>query len=119
MAELVALMLMHRAAIGVDRAVAADVRCATVFQGEAAGRSMAVPVNWRVFVDLSMFWDSSELGSDDARPTRGTNTANMRESYPRGTHHEIMPVHHTIDKTLFSAVIVFNLTSYRLHNLNM
>jgi hypothetical protein len=41
-------MLMHRAAIGLRRAVAALVRCAKVFQGEAAGRSMAVPVNWRV-----------------------------------------------------------------------
>jgi hypothetical protein len=60
-AELVALMLMHRAAMGVRRAVAADVRWAKVFQGEAAGRSMAVPVNWRVFVELSMFWAARSL----------------------------------------------------------
>jgi hypothetical protein len=45
--ELVADMLMHRAAKGVRRMAAADVR-ETLVQGEAAGRNMAVPVNWRV-----------------------------------------------------------------------
>ena len=40
--ELVAEMLMH-----LLRAAAAPARCATLLQGEAAGRSMAVPVNWR------------------------------------------------------------------------
>jgi hypothetical protein len=45
--ELVAEMLMHRAAIGVRRAVAELVRCVKLFQGETAGRSMAGPVNWR------------------------------------------------------------------------
>lgn len=45
--EVVALMLMHRAAIGFRRAVAAAVRCAKPFQGETAGRIVAVPVNWR------------------------------------------------------------------------
>jgi hypothetical protein len=39
--ERVALMLMHRVA------TAARVRGAKDRQGEAAGRSMAVPVNWR------------------------------------------------------------------------
>lgn len=43
--ELVAEMLMHRAAIRVGRAVADRVRRARALQGEAAGRSMAVPVN--------------------------------------------------------------------------
>jgi hypothetical protein len=39
---------MHRAAKGVARmAAAADVR-EKFLQGEAAGRNMAVPVNWRV-----------------------------------------------------------------------
>jgi hypothetical protein len=47
--EVVALMLMHRAAIGFGRAVAAAVRCAKPFQGETAGRIVAVPVNWRAF----------------------------------------------------------------------
>jgi hypothetical protein len=45
--ELVADMLMHRAAKGIRRMAAADVR-ETLVQGEAAGRNMAVPVNWRV-----------------------------------------------------------------------
>jgi hypothetical protein len=40
--ELVAEMLMH-----LLGAVAAPARCATLLQGKAAGRSMAVPVNWR------------------------------------------------------------------------
>jgi hypothetical protein len=39
--ERVALMLMHR------DAAAARVRGAKDLQGEAAGRNMAVPVNWR------------------------------------------------------------------------
>lgn len=38
--EFVAEMLMHR-----RRAVVAPARCAKLLQGEAAGRSMAVPVN--------------------------------------------------------------------------
>ena len=42
--EFVAEMLMHR-----RRVVAAPARCATLLQGEAAGRSMAVPVNWRAY----------------------------------------------------------------------
>ena len=41
-------MLMYRAAIGVRRIVADDVLEITL-QGEAAGRNMAVPLNWRVF----------------------------------------------------------------------
>ena len=45
--DLVADMLMHRAAMGVRRMAAADVR-ERFLQGEAAGRNMAVPVNWRV-----------------------------------------------------------------------
>jgi hypothetical protein len=45
--EFVADMLMHRAAIGVRRIVAGDVREISL-QGEAAGRNMAVPLNWRV-----------------------------------------------------------------------
>ena len=45
--EVVALMLMHRRAIGVGRTVAALVRKANDFQGKAAGRIMAVPFNWR------------------------------------------------------------------------
>ena len=44
--ELVAAMLMHRAAI--DRAAGAYMRD-TLVQGEAAGRSMAVPGNGRVW----------------------------------------------------------------------
>jgi hypothetical protein len=40
--EVVAEMLMH-----LLRTVAAEARCAKLLQGEAAGRSMAVPVNWR------------------------------------------------------------------------
>lgn len=47
--ELVADILMHRAAIGVRRAAAGHV-CDRDVQGEAAGRSMAVPFNWRVWV---------------------------------------------------------------------
>jgi hypothetical protein len=46
--EFVADMLMHRAANGVRHIRAADVR-EIVLQGEAAGRNMAVPFNWRVF----------------------------------------------------------------------
>lgn len=41
---MVAEMLMH-----LLRAVAAPARCARFLQGEAAGRSMAVPVNWRAY----------------------------------------------------------------------
>ena len=45
--ELVADMLMHRATTGVRRMAAAEV--GEIFlQGEAAGRNMAVPGNWRV-----------------------------------------------------------------------
>ena len=40
-------MLMHRAAKGVRRVAAADVG-EKFLQGEAAGRNMAVPGNWRV-----------------------------------------------------------------------
>jgi L-fucose isomerase-like protein len=62
--ELVADMLMHRAAMGVRRMAAADVR-EEILQGEAAGRNMAVPVNWRV---LAMGTCSCEArSSDDAR----------------------------------------------------
>jgi hypothetical protein len=57
--ELVALMLMHRAAIGLLRAVAAHVRWARVFQGRAAGVGMAVPVNWRAFENLVLTGKSS------------------------------------------------------------
>lgn len=60
--ELVAVMLMHRAAIGVGRAVAADVRWARDFQGEAAGRSMAVPVSWRMRTCANRSWSWSCFG---------------------------------------------------------
>jgi hypothetical protein len=46
-------MLMHRAAIGVRRIEAAGVR-EIALQGEAAGRNMAVPFNWRVVWMLEM-----------------------------------------------------------------
>lgn len=52
LAELVAWMLMHRAAKGCGRAVAAHVRRARVLQGAAAGRDMAVPVNWRALISM-------------------------------------------------------------------
>ena len=42
MDEFVAEIFMH-----LLRTVAAPARCAKLLQGEAAGRSMAVPVNWR------------------------------------------------------------------------
>ena len=45
--EFVAEIFMHRAAKGVGRMAAADVR-EKLLQGEAAVRNMAVPVNWRV-----------------------------------------------------------------------
>jgi hypothetical protein len=46
--EFVADILMHRAANGVRRILAAGVR-EIVLQGEAAGRNMTLPFNWRVF----------------------------------------------------------------------
>jgi hypothetical protein len=53
--ELAALILIHRAAIGVlHRAVTADEPRTQHVQGEAAGRSMAVPVNWRAFEKLGL-----------------------------------------------------------------
>jgi hypothetical protein len=75
-------MLMHRAAIDVGRAVAANERWASVFQGEAAGRSMAVPVNWRAcdIIQREAVVKSSELAG--AMMQLGANTANMRESSP-------------------------------------
>lgn len=52
LAELVAWMLMQRAARGRGREVAAHVRGASarVVGGAAAGRSMAEPVNWRALI---------------------------------------------------------------------
>lgn len=60
--KFVAEMLMH-----LLRAVAAPARCATLLQGEAAGRSMAVPVNWRMGSGAGRSehpWTSSELVCD-------------------------------------------------------
>ena len=45
-------MLMHRAAKGRGRVVAAHVRCARVLEGAAAGRSIAEPVNWRALISM-------------------------------------------------------------------
>jgi hypothetical protein len=63
--ELVADMLMHRAAMGVRRMAAADVR-ERFLQGEAAGRNMAVPVNWRVLAVGDVPCGQAR-SSDDAR----------------------------------------------------
>jgi hypothetical protein len=82
------------------------VRWATVFQGEAAGRSMAVPVNWRVFVKLSMFGDSSELGTMMQDP----RAAQTRQTCGRATPEVLITkscpsiaqlAHRTIDAPLF------------------
>lgn len=50
-------MLMH-----LLRTVAVEARCAKLLQGEAAGRSMAVPVNWRA---------CSRAGVERLRAARG------------------------------------------------
>jgi len=76
---------MHRAAIGRLRGVAAAVRWARVFQGEAAGGGMAVPVNWRAFDVFGVDGRARAMmrccSLFSAR--HGSNTANTRESYPR------------------------------------
>ena len=109
--ELVAVMLMHRAAIGVGRAVAADVRWrwARDFQGEAAGRSMAVPVSWRMRTCANWSWSGSCFG----RLELGACTAMMQAcsalSERRNGHmafiaianRDILVQHHIILEPLF------------------
>lgn len=85
-------MLMHRAAIGFLRAVAAHVRWARFFQGEAAGGGMAVPVNWRAFDVFGVDW---EARSDDARcslfsPMRLKHGKQAGELPTPGTQHGIV-----------------------------
>ena len=90
--ELVADMLMHRAAIGVGRAAAGHVWDKDA-QGEAADRSMAVPFNWRVLAALNMFrLQTKARGSDDASPRFSPTTAKRakwrRDGVRASTHGE-------------------------------
>jgi hypothetical protein len=84
-------MLMHRAAIGVRRAVAARVWWASGFQGEAAGRSMAVPVNWRshgCIASSLLAWGLGELGAcwgDDAVAASGQTRQTCGRAPPTAT----------------------------------
>jgi hypothetical protein len=101
-------MLMHRAAIGVRRAVAARVWWASGFQGEAAGRSMAVPVNWRshgCIASSLLAWGLGELGAcwgDDAVAASGQTRQTCGRApqlQRRGAHCGILRRHCTIGTT--------------------